>query len=153
LIVPRGTLARSLKENLLNTLMATDSATVLLVDDYPDTLEMWTLYLRSHGYSVFTADNGIDALAMARTAHPSLVILDLDLPGISGYEVARRLRGGEETASIPLIAATGYSADQQLDEAKDCGFTTILVKPCDPEGLVRAIENVLGASPDSASAQ
>jgi CheY-like chemotaxis protein len=105
---------------------------------------MWTLYLRAHGYSVTTADNGIDALAMARADHPSLVILDLDLPGISGYEVARRLRGGEGTSQIPLIAATGYSADQQLAEARDAGFDTILVKPCDPEGLVRAIETVLG---------
>ncbi len=124
--------------------MSSHPATVLLVDDYPDTLEMWTLYLRAHGYSVSTADNGIDALAMARADIPSLVILDLDLPGISGYEVARRLRGGETTSQIPLIAATGFSADQQLDDARDAGFNTILVKPCDPEGLVRAIENVLG---------
>jgi CheY-like chemotaxis protein len=124
--------------------MSAHPATVLLVDDYPDTLEMWTLYLRAKGYSVVTADNGIDALAMARAQHPNLVILDLDLPGISGYEVARRLRGGEGTAQIPLIAATGYSADEQLEDARDAGFNTILVKPCDPAGLVRAIENVLG---------
>ena len=126
--------------------MNTHPATVLLVDDYPDTLEMWTMYLRSHGYSVTTADNGIDALAMARADHPSLVILDLDLPGISGYEVARRLRGAANTCGIPLIAATGYSADRQLDDARDAGFNAILVKPCDPEGLVRTIETVLVAS-------
>ena len=129
--------------------MINDPATVLLVDDYPDTLEMWTLYLRSHGYSVVTADNGIDALAMARAKHPSLVILDLDLPGISGYEVARRLRGGADTSNIPLIAATGYSADQQMEDARDAGFTTVLVKPCDPEGLVHAIEDLLGSSSTS----
>jgi CheY-like chemotaxis protein len=122
-------------------------ATVLLVDDYPDTLEMWTLYLRAHGYSVSTADNGIDALAKARAEHPNLVILDLDLPGISGYEVARRLRGSADTSAIPLIAATGYSANQQLEEAKGAGFNTILVKPCDPESLIKAIENVLKAAP------
>ena len=130
--------------------MINHPATVLLVDDYPDTLEMWTLYLRAHGYSVSTADNGIDALAMAREQHPNLVILDLDLPGISGYEVARRLRGGQDTASIPLIAATGYSATQQLDEAKGAGFDKILVKPCDPESLIKAIENVLNSPSDSA---
>lgn len=133
--------------------MTHDPATVLLVDDYPDTLEMWTLYLRSHGYSVFTADNGIDALAMARAEHPSLVVLDLDLPGISGYEVARRLRGGQDTSGIPLIAATGYSADQQLEDARTAGFDKILVKPCDPEGLVRAIEDALGSSSDTVTAQ
>lgn len=125
--------------------MSNHPATVLLVDDYPDTLEMWTLYLRAHGYVVTTADNGIDALAMARADLPSLVILDLDLPGISGYEVARRLRGGAGTSAIPLIAATGYSADRQLDDARDAGFNAVLVKPCDPEGLVRTIESVLAA--------
>ncbi len=138
-------MARSLKEINQKTQMTTQPATVLLVDDYPDTLEMWTLYLRAHGYCVVTADNGIDALAMARDEHPSLVILDLDLPGISGYEVARRLRGGEGTSGIPLIAATGYSADRQLNDARDAGFNAILVKPCDPEGLVRTIETVLAA--------
>jgi len=130
--------------------MINHPASVLLVDDYPDTLEMWTLYLQSHGYSVTTADNGIDALAMARDQHPNLVILDLDLPGISGYEVARRLRGGKDTAAIPLIAATGFSADQQIQDAKAAGFDTILVKPCDPEGLIRAIEHALSAVPDDA---
>lgn len=125
--------------------MQNHSASVLLVDDYPDTLEMWTMYLRAQGYSVSTADNGIDALAMARSAHPNLVILDLDLPGISGYEVARRLRGAGDTATIPLIAATGYSADRQLDDARAAGFNAILVKPCDPAGLVRTIESVLAA--------
>jgi len=129
--------------------MINHPATVLLVDDYPDTLEMWTLYLRAHGYSVSTADNGIDALAMAREQHPSLVILDLDLPGISGYEVARRLRGGQDTSGIPLIAATGYSATQQLDEAKGAGFDQILVKPCDPESLIKAIETALNSASGS----
>lgn len=123
--------------------MTQHQATVLLVDDYPDTLEMWTLYLSAHGYSVSTASNGIDGLAMARAEHPSLVILDLDLPGISGYEVARRLRHSDDTSGIPLIAATGYSAARQLDDARNAGFDAILVKPCDPDGLVRTIESVL----------
>lgn len=143
--MPEGPLARTLKEKGLKALMENHSATVLLVDDYPDTLEMWTMYLRAQGYAVSTADNGIDALAMARSEHPNLVILDLDLPGISGCEVARRLRGADDTARIPLIAATGYSADRQLDDARDAGFNAILVKPCDPEGLVRTIESVLAA--------
>ena len=134
----------------MNLQMRNQPATVLLVDDYPDTLEMWTLYLRSHGYAVTTADNGIDALAMARAQHPNLVILDLDLPGISGYEVARRLRGGDDTSEIPLIAATGYSADQQINDAKDAGFDKILVKPCDPDSLIMAIENVLSAASNGA---
>ena len=124
-------------------------ATLLLVDDYPDTLEMWTLYLRSRGYRVLTADNGLDAVDIATAELPSLVILDLDLPGLSGYEVARRLRGGPPTSAIPLIAATGHSDDRRAAEATRAGFTSILVKPCEPEGLVRVIESMLAARPSS----
>jgi len=124
-------------------------ATLLVVDDYPDTLEMWTLYLRSCGYRVLTAVNGIDAVATATAELPNLVILDLDLPGISGYEAARRLRGADATAAIPLIAVTGYSDTQKVAEARRAGFTSVLVKPCAPESLVRLIERVLAEQPPS----
>lgn len=123
--------------------------TLLLVDDYPDTLEMWTLYLRSLGYRVLTADNGLDAVAIATAELPNLVILDLDLPGISGYEVARRLRGAPATSAIPLIAATGYSDVRRAAEATHAGFGSVLVKPCEPAGLVRVIERMLAARPSS----
>jgi CheY-like chemotaxis protein len=119
---------------------------VLLVDDYPDSLEMWALYLRTCGYGVFTAPDGNEAVRIAAAERPSIVILDLDLPGISGYEAARRLRSNVETAAIPLIAATGYSHGRQFDEARDVGFAAVLIKPCDPSALVREIERVLGCA-------
>jgi CheY-like chemotaxis protein len=125
--------------------MTDTQASILLVDDYPDTLEMWALYLRSCGYRVMTAADGNDALRIAQAQLPNLVILDLDLPGISGYEAARRLRDGAGTAGIPLIAATGYSHGKQLDEAQKVGFDAVLIKPCDPTLLVQEIERVLAA--------
>jgi two-component system cell cycle response regulator DivK len=116
---------------------------ILLVDDYRDSLEVWEWYLRSLGYEVATATNGLDAVRLAETSHPHVIVMDLELPGITGYEAARRLQGSETTARIPLIAATGYSHRQQLDQARDAGFKRIVIKPCDPARLVSEIEAAL----------
>src|SRR5687768_17275677 len=82
---------------------------ILLVDDYPDALEIWGLYLRSLGYEVETADDGLTAVEMAHSKLPDIIVLDLELPGITGFEAAVRLRHASDTRAIPLIAATGYS--------------------------------------------
>ena len=125
--------------------MPNRSARVLLVDDYPDALETWGLYLRTCGFDVITAVNGNEAVEAATAQKPDVIVMDLELPGISGFEAARRLRGMPETAAIPLIAATGYSHRSQLDEARQAGFDVILVKPCDPGELVAEIERRLDA--------
>jgi two-component system CheB/CheR fusion protein len=116
---------------------------ILLVDDYPDALEIWGLYLRSLGYTVDTADDGLEAVEMAHQTQPDIIVLDLELPGISGFEAALRLRQAPDTKDIPLIAATGYSHVKQLDQARDSGFDSIVVKPCDPAALVAEIERLL----------
>lgn len=118
------------------------SKRILLVDDYPDALEIWSLYLGSRGYEVFTADNGLDAVEQAHRVRPDVVVLDLELPGISGFEAAIRLRQAPDTRHIPLIAATGYSHGRQLDEARQAGFDSIIVKPCEPRALVEEIERL-----------
>jgi CheY-like chemotaxis protein len=123
-------------------------ARILLVDDYVDALDMWALYLRSRGYEVLTSGDGLKAVEMAGEHLPDLIILDLDLPGITGVEAARRLQGLSKTAHIPLIAATGYSHVKQLDEAHGAGFAAVLIKPCEPSALVREIERVLGKPHD-----
>ena len=116
---------------------------ILLVDDYPDALEIWGLYLRSLGYEVDTADDGLKAVEQAHRAIPDIIVLDLELPGITGFEAAMRLRQSPDTAAIPLIAATGYSHVKQLEQARDCGFDSIVVKPCEPAALVAEIERLL----------
>jgi two-component system, cell cycle response regulator DivK len=113
------------------------------VDDYRDALEMWALYLRSHGYEVLTSEDGLAALRVAQDETPDLVVLDLDLPSLSGTDVARRLRADPLTAKMPLIAVTGHSSDRHRSEALQAGFDTILIKPCDPPGLVREIVRLL----------
>lgn len=116
---------------------------ILIVDDYPDALDIWALYLRSLGYEVSTASDGAFALAQAQRLLPDLVVLDLELPRLSGTEVARQLRANPDTQCIPLIAATGYSHARQLDEARAAGFDRIVIKPCDPDALVEEIEHLL----------
>jgi two-component system phosphate regulon response regulator PhoB len=117
---------------------------ILLVDDYPDALEIWGLYLRSLGYDVVTADDGLKAVEEAHRIHPDIIVLDLELPGITGFEAAVRLRHSRVTAGIPLIAATGYSHVQQLDQARASGFDSIVLKPCEPASLVAEIERLMG---------
>ena len=116
---------------------------ILLVDDYPDALEIWGLYLRSLGYAVVTAEDGLTAVELAHRLHPDIIVLDLELPGITGFEAAVRLRSALDTCHIPLIAATGYSHVKQLNQARDCGFDSIVVKPCEPAALVAEIERLL----------
>lgn len=122
--------------------MATAS-TILLADDYPDALSAWELYLRGAGFDVLTAADGLEALSRATQALPDLAVIDLGMPGVSGFEVASVLRSRDDTREIPLIASTGYSHAPQLEEARRCGFDTVLVKPCDPEVLVGEIRRLL----------
>jgi len=122
--------------------MGTDKH-ILIVDDYPDALDIWALYLRSMGYQVSTASDGAEAIAQAERLLPDLIVLDLELPQVSGFDVARHLRANPDTSEIPLIAATGYSHSGQLDRARAAGFDQILIKPADPDALVEAIERLL----------
>jgi len=116
---------------------------VLIVDDYADALDIWAIYLRSMGYRVSTAVDGLMAVAKAQELIPDLIVLDLELPGLTGFEAAKRLRAIPETAAIPLIAATGYSHERQLAMARQSGFDAVVVKPCDPDMLVLEIERLL----------
>jgi CheY-like chemotaxis protein len=121
-------------------------STILIVDDYPDALQVWDLYLRASGFEVLTAADGEAALAQATTHHPDLIVMDLELPGMSGAEVARALRAQDSTRRIPKIAVTGYSQPRQLDEARKSGFDDILIKPCDPDELIAVIKRLLNGS-------
>lgn len=120
---------------------------ILLVDDYRDALEIWEWYLRAEGHDVLTANSGAEAVRLAKSAHPDVIVMDLELPGLSGCEAARQIRSAPGTMDIPLIAATGFSHERQLAEARDAGFERILIKPCDPADLGAEIERVLATKP------
>ncbi len=129
--------------------MSPSAKHVLIVDDYPDALDIWAIYLTANGYRVSTAADGASAIAKAEQLLPDLIVLDLELPGISGFEAARRLRRNAMTHDIPLIAATGYSHEQELSVARACGFDEVIVKPIDPDDLVKVIKRLLDSEGSS----
>ena len=122
---------------------------ILLVDDYPDALDTWSAFLEMQGYEVTTAADGKEAVDRAVSGRPNLIIMDLSLPVVSGFDAARQLRSLPETARIPLIAATGYSAAEQIEDAMRAGFDVVLIKPCDPDELKREVTRLLDAARQS----
>lgn len=115
---------------------------VLVVDDYADAIDVWALYLQAAGFAVDTAADGFAAIARARAIRPDLVVMDLNLPGCSGLEVATTLRAEPATATVPLIAVTGSADRRVLDTARSL-FDAIVTKPCDPADLVARMRQLL----------
>jgi CheY-like chemotaxis protein len=120
---------------------------ILIVDDYVDSLESWALFFTMCGFDVLTAGDGEAAVRIALASRPDVALLDLDLPIMTGVEAARQLRAAPETRTLPLIATTGYSGGTRFHDAESAGFDRILVKPCDPSGLLAEIERLLAARP------
>ena len=116
---------------------------ILLVDDYRDALAMWALYLRMLGYEVETAADGETAVRVAALTPPDVIVMDLVLPVISGCEAARRIRATPQTARVPMIATTGLTHPELLAQAREIGFMSIVIKPCDPPTLLHEIERAL----------
>jgi CheY-like chemotaxis protein len=120
-------------------------ARVLVVDDYPDNAESMAILLRMYGHDVETALSGPAALASARARRPEVVLLDIDMPGMSGYEVAARLRGMFH-GGVVLIAVTANGLEADRRRCLEAGFDRHVVKPADPtklEGLLRALADSL----------
>jgi PAS domain S-box-containing protein len=114
---------------------ATAARRVMVVDDNPDAAESLALLLELQGHEVRTAHDGLAAVALAREYRPALAIVDIGLPGISGYEVARRIRGQDGGAGMLLVALTGWGQAQDKQAALEAGFDRHLTKPVAPEQL------------------
>lgn len=119
------------------------SARILAVDDVLHNLDLMTYLLQAAGHQVVGATTGSEALLLAADRRPDLVVLDLQLPDLDGYEVLARLRAQPELAGIPIIAVTAYAMVGDRDAALAAGFDGYLAKPIDPVGLVRAINAYL----------
>jgi CheY-like chemotaxis protein len=119
---------------------------VLLVDDYPDAREMYSEYLQFSGFDVVEAANGIEALQSALERTPDIILMDLSLPVMDGWEATRRLKADDRTASIPVVALTGHALAGISEGAKRAGCDAFVTKPCLPEDLVKEIRKVLEQS-------
>ncbi|MGZ8911309.1 MAG: hybrid sensor histidine kinase/response regulator [Methylococcaceae bacterium] len=108
---------------------------ILVVDDYADAAESLTMLLQEEGHEVETADCGMKALERAQVFHPQVVLLDIGLPDLDGYEVAKRLRVLPETRDAILIAVTGYGQTEDRKRSQSAGFNHHLLKPINFEQL------------------
>jgi len=114
------------------------STCILLVEDNEDVREVMPETLTMDGYQVEVAVDGATALQAATTLNPQLVVIDIGLPDMDGYEVARRMRKALGT-SVVLVALTGYNTPEDRQEAYRAGFDAHLVKPADPDALERIL--------------
>jgi two-component system CheB/CheR fusion protein len=123
---------------------------ILVVEDNVDSAEAMLLLLRGIGHDVTVVSDGREAVDVAKQLQPEIILLDIGLPGMDGYELARRLRDMPETRAARLIAVSGYGQQKDRARSRDAGFDTHLVKPVDPSTLTEAINAV--SDPREASA-
>ena len=112
---------------------------ILVVDDNEVGAEVMAMVLETQGHEVQTAHNGRDALETAARMRPEVVLLDLGLPDMDGWEVARRIRQDPTLAGALLVAVTGYSGDVDRDQSREAGFDHYLAKPLAMDVLKRVL--------------
>jgi two-component system, cell cycle response regulator DivK len=122
-------------------------ALILIVDDFDDNREMYAEFLRFTGYRVEEAANGLEALEKAFGLLPDVIVMDLSLPGVDGWEVTRRLKADGRTGHIPVIAVTGHALAGHSQGALEAGCDAFVTKPCLPEDLATEIQRLLDAGP------
>ena len=131
-----------------NAAVASKSPLVLLVDDFADNREMYGQFLEFSGFRVAEAQNGHEALEKAFALKPDLIVMDLSLPGLDGWEATRRLKADDRTRATPVIALTGHALAGHSKGAMDAGCDAFITKPCLPERLLEEIKSMLKGRPD-----
>lgn len=123
---------------------ATDTGlqSVLVVEDSPDTLELLNVLFEKRGCRVLTAENASEALEIAARETPDVIISDIGMPDMNGYELLASLRRLPGMARIPALAITGYATDEDRQRALDAGFTAHLAKPVDPNELFELVQKL-----------
>lgn len=115
-------------------------ALVLVVEDDADAREMYQVMLLSSGFRVATAANGLEAVTRARDLLPHLILMDLTLPALDGWEAGRQLKQDVGTRHIPIVALSGNPVDEPGQDV----FVSSLLKPCYPDDLVREVKRLVG---------
>lgn len=119
---------------------------VLVVDDYRDAREMYAQYLVFSGFRVAEAADGAEAIEQALREAPDIILMDLSLPGMDGWEATRRLKADRRTRDIPVVALTGHALPGYSVSAAQAGCDGFITKPCLPETVVAELKRLLKAA-------
>ncbi len=119
------------------------TARILIIEDNPANLELVKYLLEAGGYVVLTAVNGADGVAIAKRELPDLVVSDLQMPIMHGFEVLQHLRHDPKTQNVPVIALTAFSMPGDKNKVLQAGFNGYLAKPIEPETFIQQVEAYL----------
>jgi len=122
-------------------------AKVLIIEDNEQNMYLLTFLLNRHGLEVLQARDGREGINTAVAQNPDLILLDIQLPGMDGYSVARELRTIEAMAGVPIVAVTSYAMVGDREKAIAAGCTGYIEKPINPETFVSQIEDFLPGGP------
>lgn len=126
--------------------LADERILILIAEDSHTIQAMVTSRLERSGYDVLAVDNGDEALRLARERRPALAVLDVEMPGLSGIEVTRRLRADEETRNLPVILLTARDNDADVEAGYEAGASDYITKPFSPQELQSRVKGLLGPS-------
>jgi len=116
---------------------------ILVVDDFEDNREMYAAHLRFSGFAVDEAVSGAEAIEKAFVASPDLIVMDLSLPGMDGWEATRKLKNDPRTKHIPVVVVSGHALEASVRSAQAAGCDAFLKKPCLPQMLLAEIQRLL----------
>lgn len=119
---------------------------VLIVEDQSDLRQLYVQELTISGFDVIEAANGLDAIAHCSSQYPDVILMDLSLPVLDGWEATRRLKSDSRTAHIPVVALTAHDGSGELQRATRAGCDWFVPKPCPPNDLIEEIRRVLAGS-------
>ncbi len=114
---------------------------ILVIEDNEQNIYLITFILKNNGYEVVQARDGYEGIARADQEHPNLILLDIQLPGIVGYDVARALKSNPALADVPIVAVTSYAMVGDREKCLDAGCVGYITKPINPETFVAEMEN------------
>lgn len=124
---------------------------ILVIEDNEQNMYLMTFLLESHGYEVIKAYNGTEGIRLAHETKPNAILLDIQLPEISGYEVAGKLRKNHFLGSVPIIAVTSYAMPGDREQILAAGATGYVEKPINPDTFVSQLQEYLPATLRNAS--
>jgi CheY-like chemotaxis protein len=121
-----------------------DRPLILIVEDQAELRQLYAQQLSISGFDVIEAQNGAEAITHTTAREPDVVLMDLSLPVVDGWEATRRLKSDQRTAHIPVVALTAHDGAGELQRATRAGCDWFVPKPCPPDALIAEVRRVLG---------